>query len=158
MLWALACVPTPVTAEQTSPSPPPSEPPPSGEWSLSRASSELVTRLTERIAEAESLRADLLTLKGQLTDSEASLRALTDQLTASRSAQEYLQTALTETSRLLDSSRQELSDYRAAVAESERVQSEALRAARAERDLAWMVAGGAGLVAVVAAVVWGLTR
>ena len=146
VLWLSCSCLTPGTAQSTPPGAVPPSSPLNGEWSLSKASSELVRRLTERKAEAESLQADLQTLNGQLLD-------LRGQLTASQLAQADLQTALTATSTSLEESRTQLADYRAAVSDQLHLDQTAIDQARAERD-AWRVGGiVAGVVAVVVVVV-----
>lgn len=126
-----------------SPLPKPNAEAPSVSWSLSKASQELVERLTERRQEVTALQANLRTLTDSLTELES-------QLTASQSELTALQQDLTATSNLLAESRQNLADIEAAVASE--------RKARDAELAAWKWYTGGAVLVAVGAVVWGVTR
>ena len=80
LCWLLAVSGSSLVAQETPPSPPHPSEAPSVPWSLSKASAELLTRLTER--------------RQQVQDLQANLQTLTDELTASQTDSDALKTAL----------------------------------------------------------------
>jgi len=120
-------LPSPLTAQSTTSAPLPPVQPQSVGWSLSKASLELVTRLTERNDEVR-------TLLAKLASSEARWQAAENKVTSLSLTVDALQTDLLATSNLLGSSRKELVDYRAAVATVHDLDRAAVKLARDQRD------------------------
>ena len=112
--------------------------PPSAVWSLSKASAELLTRLTERQRQIDALQADSQTAKQALDEARR-------QLSASQSALMDLQAEHAATLNLLADSRTRLTDFQASTADQIKADAEAIKQARAERD-AWAIGGASALI------------
>ena len=134
----------------TQTSPQPSAEAPSVPWSLSKASAELLTRLTERRQQVQDLQANLQTLTDALTASQTDSDALKTALESSQSELVSLQADLTATSTSLAESRQDLADLETAYQDE--------RKAREAELLRWQLGAGGAVIVAVVGVVWGVTH
>ena len=105
---------------------------------MSKASAELLTRLTERQRQIDALQADSQTAKQALDEARR-------QLSASQSALMDLQAEHAATLNLLADSRTRLTDFQASTADQIKADAEAIKQARAERD-AWAIGGASALI------------